>query len=149
MQLTRAADYGVRVMIHLASQSKGTRISRAELAEAGSIPDSFLGKILLQLGNAGLIYSHRGKSGGSELALPADRVSLLDIIRAIQGPIYLNTCLLSGDSCDREGWCAAHTVWVVAQARMAEALDAAKLDQLARESDLRRSGLVEVTWERG
>ena len=148
MQLTRAADYGVRVMIHLAAQPKGARISRADLAEAGEVPDSFLGKILQQLVNAGLIYSHRGKSGGFELAIAADRTSLLDVIRAIQGPIYLNSCLMSGDACTRRSWCAAHSVWVVAQARMAEVLEAAKLDQLARESDLRRSGLAEVEWAR-
>ncbi|MCW5976472.1 MAG: Rrf2 family transcriptional regulator [Bryobacteraceae bacterium] len=146
MQLTRAADYGVRVMIHLASIAKGERVSRAELAHTGAVPDSFLGKILQQLVNGGLIHSHRGKSGGFELAVPAERISLLDVIRAIQGPIYLNTCLMSGDSCDRQGWCAAHSVWIVAQARMIEVLEAARLDQLARESALRQSGLVEVTW---
>ena len=67
MQLTRAADYAVRVMVHLAAVAPGTRASRTELAGAVDCPEQFLSKVLQSLTRAGLVTSHRGNTGGFEL----------------------------------------------------------------------------------
>ena len=68
MQLTRAADYAVRVMIRLATQPAKERVSLPELAEATDAPESFLSKVLQALSRAGLISSRRGQSGGFEIS---------------------------------------------------------------------------------
>ena len=67
MQLTRAADYAVRVMMHMAGLPPGTRTSRADLANAANCPEQFLSKVLQDLTHAGLVTSHRGNTGGFEL----------------------------------------------------------------------------------
>ncbi len=67
MQLTRAADYAVRVMIHLASLPVGTVVSKTLLAKATEAPESFLSKILQMLARAGLIRAQRGVVGGFSL----------------------------------------------------------------------------------
>jgi cytochrome b6-f complex iron-sulfur subunit len=72
MQLTRAADYAVRVMIHLATLPAGTRISRDSLAAATEVPTHFLSKVLQQLSRARLIAVQRGTSGGFSLAVSAE-----------------------------------------------------------------------------
>ena len=132
MQLTRAADYAIRVMIHLAGFAPGTRASRAELATASECPEQFLSKVLQSLTRAGLVISHRGNTGGFELA-PAHRgATLLEIVEAVEGPIHLNVCLGSDDECSRQDWCPAYTVWNDAQNALAGVLRKANIGDLAR-----------------
>ena len=134
MQLTRAADYAIRVMIHLAGLPHGTRASRGDLAIAAQCPDQFLSKVLQALTRAGLVTSHRGNTGGFELPEAHSRASVLEIVEAVEGPIHLNVCLAQADACDRQSWCPAHTVWQEAQDALATVLRASTIDDLARRS---------------
>ena len=131
MQLTRAADYGIRVMIHMATLPAHERALLPELARATGAPRSFLSKVLQALCHAGLIVSRRGQAGGFEL-LPAGRkASFSTVIEAIEGPISLNLCLLSGAKCKRKSFCPAHPVWASAQDAMLGVLNAASIADLA------------------
>jgi Rrf2 family protein len=138
MQLTRAADYAIRVMIHLAGMPPETRASRAELAEAAECPEQFLSKVLQSLTRAGLVLSHRGNTGGFELPNIHRAASLLEVVEAIEGPIRLNICLNSERSCARQEWCPAHDVWVDAQAAVAQVLRSASINTLAQEAAARK-----------
>jgi Rrf2 family protein len=86
MPLTRAADYAVRVMIHLAGLPPGTRVSRDDLAQAAECPEQFLSKVLQGLARSGLIVSHRGNTGGFELSANRRSASMLDVARSHRGP---------------------------------------------------------------
>jgi Rrf2 family protein len=130
MQLTRAADYAVRMMIHLATLPPESRTNRAALAAACDVPEPFVGKILQTLTRSGLIASHRGVHGGFALTQRPDVISLLSVIEAVEGPTQLNTCMRPGDSCGRKSWCPAHTVWVEAQHAMTAVLRRATLTSL-------------------
>lgn len=134
MQLTRAADYAVRVMIHLASLPGGTRVQRNALADATDVPESFMSKVLQGLVRARLIASHRGIDGGFELVVPAETTSLLEVVEAIEGPIQLNFCLGQGHNCDRQNHCAAHFVWAEAQEAMTNVLRRTNIAELAQRS---------------
>lgn len=138
MQLTRAADYGVRVMIHLAGLPADARASRADLAEAAECPEQFLSKVLQALTRAGLVRSHRGNTGGFELSRDRRCATLLEVVEAIEGPIRLNLCLNSDHSCSRQGWCPAHAVWVDAQAAVSEVLRNARIGDLAEQVAARK-----------
>jgi Rrf2 family protein len=142
MQLTRAADYAARIMIHLATLPHGSRPNRAALAESCEIPEHFVGKILQVLSRAGWIASQRGFGGGFTLAVPAERVSLLDIVEVIEGPTVLNVCLQSGMSCNRKGWCPAHCVWQDAQQAMTDVLRRATVGALAKQGQAASGGAL-------
>jgi len=131
MQLTRAADYGVRVMIHLASLGPSERALLPALAEATGAPESFLSKVLQALARGKLIYSWRGPSGGFGISPEGRNASMREVIEAIDGPISLNVCLVSGQSCGRKNWCPAHPVWIEAQEAMLNVLSGAKIVALA------------------
>jgi Rrf2 family protein len=131
MQLTRAADYAVRVMIHLAGLPAGARSSRTELANAASCPEQFLSKVLQNLTRAGLVMSHRGNTGGFELPGQRRNASVLDVIEAVEGPIHLNICLAQDDACERQSWCPAHQVWANAQKAMTDVLRNTSIAELA------------------
>lgn len=140
MQLTRAADYGVRVMMDLANATPGSRSSLTDLADAVDVSPAFLSKVLQRLVRAGMVASRRGKRGGFELVERGRTASLMDILSALDGLPALNVCLLNG-GCHRSSYCAAHTVWLQAQAQMRETLGATTLDRLARETKERRNAL--------
>ncbi len=135
MQLTRAADYGVRVMLHLASVEYGERVSLADLVAATGTPDSFLSKVVQGLARAGLVTSRRGPSGGFEISERGRHASMREVIEGIDGRMCLNVCLSERRSCARKDWCPAHKVWVKAQAAMLEVLSTGMIADLAADSD--------------
>jgi len=137
--LTRAADYAVRVMIHMATLPAGTRVQRSTLAEATEDPDSFMSKVLQSLVKARMIASRRGVDGGFELAVPPGNVSLLDVVEAIEGPMQLNACVGEKANCSRKVHCAAHLVWQEAQDATARVLRSANIADLARLTLIRRA----------
>lgn len=135
MQLTRAADYGVRVMVYLASVPDEARVLLPTLAQATETPESFLSKILQALARADLIVSRRGKAGGFAIKPRGRQASMYDVIAAIDGPICLNVCLADGaHSCDRSKGCPAHPVWARAQRAMLEILTRASITEMAMRS---------------
>ena len=132
MQLTRAADYAVRVMIHLAGLPPGARASRAELAREAECPEQFLSKVLQSLTRAGLVISHRGNTGGFELQEAHTGASILTVVQAIEGPVRLNVCLTSDHACSRQESCPAHGIWAQAQEAMLGVLQSASIGHLAK-----------------
>ena len=131
MQLTRGADYAVRVLIQLALWSSRERVSLSSLARATGAPESFLSKVLQSLARASLITSQRGQSGGFRITPRGRQASMRDVIEAIDGEICLNTCLKHGRSCPRKARCSAYPVWVWAQRAMLQVLSGPSIATLA------------------
>ncbi len=131
MQLTRAADYAVRVMIYLAMLPPGERASLTSIVEATGAPDSFLSKVLQSLTRASMITSRRGPTGGFEISSLGRMASMRDVVEAIDGPMSLNVCVSQRRSCPRKSWCPAHPVWVKAQESLMNVLGTAMISDLA------------------
>jgi len=142
MQLTRAADYAVRVMIHLAGLPAGTRVSRSELSAAAECPEQFLCKVLQNLTRAGLVVSHRGNTGGFELEELHRNASVLEVVEAVEGQIRLNICLANDHACNRQAWCPAHSVWQDAQNAMVSVLRESTITELAERAKISRPSPV-------
>lgn len=128
-------------MIHLATQPAATPVPIAEIARLWDIPEDFLRKISLQLSRAGLVKSRRGKTGGIHTARDPEEITLLQVIEAVEGPIFLNKCLVGPDSCSRSIWCEAHLAWGEAQEKMKEVLSSRSIAALARGNAERRATL--------
>lgn len=144
MQLTRAADYAVRVMVHLAGFAPGTRASRSGLAAAVDCPEQFLSKVLQSLTRAGLVQSHRGNTGGFELPPARYSTSLLEIVEAVEGPIHLNVCLASANECLLQETCPSYPVWSEAQKAMMAVLRSATIEDMARQAAAKRNEPVTI-----
>ena len=128
--LSRRADYGVRAMLDVASQSSENRSVVSEIAERQRIPANFLAKIVPKLAHAGLVRTSLGASGGVSLAIPADQISLLQIIEALDGPLMLNLCSLNPAQCDCSEDCSALDVWCRAQKQLNQTLAQIRLGDL-------------------
>ncbi len=117
-------------MVHIASMAEGAVALRSDIAEAQGIPPSFMAKILRSLVRARLLRSSRGVHGGFALAKPASRITLLDVVEAIEGPLSLTSCTPDPASCPRSDDCPATTVWLDVQQKMAEVLRGTSLEDL-------------------
>lgn len=134
MQLTRGADYAVRVMIQLALPESDGRLSLPELARATNTPESFLSKVLQSLARAGLLSSRRGQAGGFRITPRGRQASMREIIEVVDGPICLNVCLAHGQSCARKAHCPAHPVWARAQRAMFEIISGVTVAAMAAQT---------------
>jgi Rrf2 family protein len=134
LRLTRAGEYAVRCILYLSSQGQGVVCNRKKIAEAMDIPDQFLGKIAQQLSHAGLIEVVQGSKGGLRLVVSPEKVSLLEVVEAVIGEIFLNDCIIRPDSCNRSNSCAAHLVWEKARNQLRETLREATFAKLLKES---------------
>lgn len=130
-QLTRAADYAIRSLVHLAALPVAQHVSQPELARAVAVPAPFLAKVLQRLSVAGLIAGVRGARGGYAITEAGRRASMFTVIELIDGPVVLNTCLADGTPCARAGWCPAHLVWRRAERRLIRVLAGATITRLA------------------
>lgn len=131
MQLTRAADYAVRVMVHMAGMPASSTVRLRTLALAVSVPESFLAKVLQTLVRAGLVISRRGPDGGFELVPSSMQASILDIVEAIDGPVQLNACLGEEGCCEHKEWCPVQSIWAEAQIAMLTVLSRDTVGELA------------------
>ena len=86
MHVSARADYAVRALVEIAVAA-GQPVRREQIATTQHIPTKFLGNILQQLRTAGLVRTHRGVDGGYLLTLPPERITLADVIRAVDGPL--------------------------------------------------------------
>jgi Rrf2 family protein len=87
VRITAKVDYAVRAAVQLAAAEGSGPVKGEEIAGAQDIPINFLENILSLLRNAGLVMSRRGSDGGYWLAVPAERITVADIVRVIDGPL--------------------------------------------------------------
>lgn len=132
MIITRATEYSIRAVLHLAARHPYPVISKQEICEAEGVTPAFLTKILQPLIRAGLVRSKRGVAGGFALARHPNQVSLLDVLRAVDEPLTLNVCLLGPDTCDRTGSCPVHGLWAEARDKLEEVFGRHTLAELVR-----------------
>ncbi len=128
MRLSNAGEYAVRAMLHMASSENNDTCKIFEISKTWNIPESFLRKILVTLSKAGLVLSSRGASGGYTLAKSANSITLLDVVEAIDGKIFLNKCMIGSEMCTNQEWCPVHDVWIKAQTAYSEALKCSTLN---------------------
>jgi Rrf2 family protein len=111
LRLTKKADYGLMALKFLAEQAfapagrAGGAQSAKDIADAYHIPPPLLAKILQTLARAGLLISHAGTNGGYALARPASEISAFEVIRAIDGPLFITSCITIHGTCDLAGHC--------------------------------------------
>ena len=127
MEITRAADYGLRAMYRLGQSSSENSSLISDIADEMDIPAQFLHKVMPRLVKAGLVRSRRGARGGYKLAKEPAEISLLDVIQAIDGPIHVNRCLFDHDDCSRNETCPIRPVFKVAQDALCSVLHANSL----------------------
>jgi Rrf2 family iron-sulfur cluster assembly transcriptional regulator len=140
LQISRRADYAVRIMLELGLHDSNKPLSAAELAEIAEVSKAFLHKIVADLVKAGLVVTYKGPAGGIVLARPTAAISMLDVLAAVDGPVCLNACLLRPNECPRDALCPAHLFWGRLQSMVMGELKKATLDKLVMQARTLKAG---------
>lgn len=105
LKLTKKADYGLIAVRHLAAHADLGACSAKDLADMYGLPQEALAKLLQRLVKAGLLQSQQGTNGGYSLARDPRRISALDVIRALEGPLFVTSCTTAKGSCEQTTRC--------------------------------------------
>jgi Rrf2 family protein len=114
--LTNRAKYAIKALLYLARHRGEGPIGAGVIAESGHIPLKFLELILLQLRNHGMIRSKVGKGGGHELVQGPGEITVLSVVRIIDGPVAPLPCLSHTayqkcEDCDDEKTCGTRRLF--------------------------------------
>jgi Rrf2 family transcriptional regulator, cysteine metabolism repressor len=144
------AEYGVRVMAHLAKQAGGAighdgeavvgerPISLGSIADAEGLPLAYLEHLVQRLRKAELVASRRGAHGGYTLARPAEDITMAEVVAALEGEIAPIECITADAdgvlTCSREGAepCPTKLLWTRVQGSIVRTLNDMTLDDLVR-----------------
>ena len=135
-------EYGLHCLLYLtAPAGEASAPSVRDLAELQGVPAEYLAKLFTKLAKAGLVVATEGARGGFVLARPADQISFLDVVQAIDGDKHLFECREIRDRCavfgsEAPSWattglCSIHAIMLAAENRMREELSQHSLADLA------------------
>lgn len=132
LQISRQTEYGVRALLDLASFPPGSRLQTNDIAQRQAIPESYLTKIVNRLAQVELLQTYRGNEGGIALARPAEKISMLEVVQALEGKVNLNICSRDSVHCQLSDQCLAYPMWVDLQNIFDQYLESLKLSDLIR-----------------
>lgn len=110
MRLSTKGRYGLRAVVDLAVNSANEAVSIASIAARQDLSESYLEQLIARLRKAGIVNSIRGSGGGYVLARPADKITVGQILRALEGELSVVECPDNQD-CDKYDTCVTKYVW--------------------------------------
>lgn len=133
LSLTKQGQYGVRLLIHLATLPEGTRRTSHEMASVCAIPAGNVPTVVNRLSRGGFLACTPGRNGGCSLARPPAEISLLDVVVCLEGSLDLSHCILDRGLCpDEHNECALHSAWVKGRQAAVDSLSGMTLEAAAR-----------------
>lgn len=121
----------MRAVLVIARRGSARRVKAREIAAEMDIPEGYAPQILSTLVRVGILNATAGPTGGYALSIAPERLSLLDVIRAIEGPIQRERCVLAGGPCDWRAVCPVHPTWRDLEDSVTRQLASVTFDQLA------------------
>jgi len=128
-RLSKKADYGLIALKHLAQHTEES-VSAREIAREYRIPAELLAKIMQRLARKGLVVSQQGTHGGYVLGRDPSRISIVDVIEALDGPIGITPCE-RGSSCEQLERCSVKDPLNAVRAKMVRVLSDTSIYELA------------------
>jgi Rrf2 family protein len=140
LKLGKKADYGLIALQHLAAKAPNEACSAKEIAQAHGMPAELVAKILQRLVKTGLVVSQHGTNGGYVLAKHPSRVTAFEVIRAIEGPLFITSCVTDRKECDHITKCTVREPLRKVNDAIIKALSEVTLSSLAADA----AGLVSI-----
>lgn len=130
-RMTKMTDYAIVLMTECARHADRAIHTARDLAKESQVPLPTVGKILKLLAKKGLLHSHRGVKGGYSLSRRPAKITVADIIIAMEGPIALTECISDvPGKCELERKCPVHSNWQRINEAVRGALDTITLDEM-------------------
>lgn len=146
MKLTAQEEYGLRCLLQLARAPEGF-LTIKEIGEAESLTPAYVAKLLRILRKAGLVTSVRGKNGGYELSVPADKLDVGAVVSALGGgfspPAFCYKYKGNKRTCVHDPDCSLRPVWTAMSRAVHQALSNMRLSDLIRAEPAMHGWLTE------
>ncbi len=133
LRFTKRADYGLMAIHFIASHGDAGAVSAKRIAEEFHIPPERLAKILQRLAKKKLITSHNGPKGGYVLTRYPEQITVGQVVRALEGPLTVVSCMSEHDDCPQFARCNLRRPVQKIQASITHVLDSMTLAELAAE----------------
>lgn len=111
LKLSTKGRYGTRVMLDLAKHYGQGYILLKNIADREEISHKYLEQILPLLKSNNLVKSSRGAYGGYKLSRRPSQITIMEILRAVEGNLSIVECVDSPEVCDRVSYCISRTIW--------------------------------------
>ena len=131
LRFTKRADYGLMAVHFIAEHGDDGAVSAKRIAEEFHIPAERLAKILQRLAKKQLIASHNGPKGGYVLTRPPGEMTVGQVVRALEGPLRIVSCMSEKDDCPQFSRCNLRRPVQKIQASISSVLDSMTLAELA------------------
>lgn len=131
LRVSKLTDYAMVIMAHFAVAPDAIH-QASELAELTGIARPTSSKLLKILTKCGFLVSHRGASGGYQLARDPDEISIVDLLEALEGPFALTECAIDQDICAVAHTCVLKSPWQRINAIIFQTLSQIKLSDLTK-----------------
>jgi len=128
--LSTTAQYALRALVKLAEEPEKTVLGRI-MAQETDIPANYLSKVLLTLGNAGIVEATRGAGGGYRLSRDPSTIRLMEAVEPFDRARIKPTCLLGAPECNDENACSAHDSWKVIRTQFVDFLESTTLAEIS------------------
>ena len=142
-KLSKKADYGLIAMKHLANHRDQHACSANEIAEEYGISATLMAKVLQKLAKNTLVAAKHGSTGGYQLAKDPGRISALEVITAIDGPVLITSCVTSHGTCDATDRCSVKEPLRRVNESIMEVLQTVTVAQLSEDTQ-QEPALVEL-----
>ncbi len=134
LKLTKKVDYALLALNLMAKAEDGGISNVRDIAALYSIPPEILAKVMQKLSKSGLIQSHNAPKGGYSLKLPAEEISVLKVLVAVEGPVGIVSCSDGTDkSCQQRGQCDIRSPLEKLQNNILWFLEALSIRELGQE----------------
>ena len=147
MTLSSRARYGVRAMFQLACHWGEGPISLRTVAEEQDLSLAYLEQLIIVMRRGGLVESVRGRKGGYQLAREPEEISVGEVIRELEGPVFVAACADPDpdfDECGRGDFCVSRLLWTEVSRKIEEAFDSTTLADLCKAARRGRDGARRV-----
>jgi len=131
--LSKTSKYCLQALILIASLDQKESVLAKQIAGALSMPKDYLNKVLRILVKEKFLTSLKGPQGGFSLARPSHDITIYDIITAIDGTEFFDSCIIRPDICDENNPCALHDYWRRILSQIRTVLDSVTLADLVKE----------------
>ncbi|HLW99590.1 MAG TPA: SUF system Fe-S cluster assembly regulator [Candidatus Acidoferrales bacterium] len=135
LKLSKKADYGLIAVKHLATHGLDSAQSASEIAEVYGISSTLMAKVLQKLAREKLVTAQHGSAGGYRLARHPKDITALDVISAVDGPVFITSCVTTHGNCYQSPTCTVREPLRRVNESIMQVLSTVTISQMSEDPD--------------
>jgi len=144
MIFSTTTEYAIRGLSEFAGRSPDAIMMLDDLVAGTDLPNDFLRKVFQKLVKGGVLTSSRGRKGGFRLARPPEKITLMDVVEAIEGPQHLDSCVVGLTACNDAMPCSQHDLYKPIRQKLKDYLNNTTLADMAASLKTKQTWLQRV-----